>query len=734
MPHHRVRSIDRCGDSSGARRRAVAVGVLAALGLAWPAAAPPALAQAPGPDLFAVEPRSPEQLWEAVDYLSRTGQGRQAVPYIEAFNKLEVDDAELLKLRDRFGPGSFLRLADDPATRPYAAPLADRLVAAARRLQADPERIKSYIPGLLASREERDYAVDRLRESGSFAVPAIVAEMGKYNATDPRRERLVDAAGRLDTSSTPAWIAALDSPDPMIAADAARILGDLGDPRAIPFLTYPAASPDSPPPVKAAATLAIERLTGRPFAQQPKSPVQTLSDAADAFVRRQYEMPSEQVLLWRWDPARNAPAPTLAKRVDVEGIFGGAFAEQALRLAPGDRRAQVVSLGFKLSRAVDKVGYENFPGDDLETYGEALAAGPGVLGDLVREAIATGRPTLAAAAARALGRVADPALAAEGGRQHPLVEALSAPGRRLQLAAAKAIVDLAPPRPFPGSSRVVPTLARFLLSGESPRAVIVDGNPGRASQMAGSLRAMGYQVQAEPTGEAAFAAAVESADVELILAAHDQAGGSWDVQDVLSMFRGDARVASLPLFIYGPRDLEYRRPNLPANYPGVKFIVHTDDPEALERQIGRPSLLSGEERASQARRAAEALARIADSPRSLFVPDLAGVDELLVGAIGLRDVQGPVAATLAEIPSPRAQRALADAILDASRDPELRRDGARLLARSLQRFGPMLAPDQEAKLADAYASEGDVELRAGLGAALGALRRASRDADRPAPR
>lgn len=733
MRQHSVRSIGRCGASRKARRRAVAVAALAALGWSWPALAPTARAQAPGPELFAAQPKTPEELWGAVDYLSRTGQGRQAVTYLEAFNKAEVPDAELLKLRDQFGPGSFLRLADDPATQPYARPLADRLVAAARRLQADPERVRSYIPALLASKEEQDYAVARLRESGAFAVAPLAAEMQKYGATSVERTRLAYNAGRLDTSSVPAWIAVLDSPDVSLAADAAHILGALGDRRAVPFLTFPAAWPDSPGPLKAAAALAIEKLTGKPFDHQPKSPVDTLDDAAEALARHQYEMPSEQVLLWQWDAAQGLPAPYLAKQVDVEGIFGGKLAGQALLLEPKNRRAKVVRLGFLLERAVDKVGYANFPAKDQETYAEVLAAGPEILGDLVRGAIATDRPTLAAAAAEALGKVADPALPSSGGRPHPLIEALTAPGRRLQLAAARAIVDLAPSRPFAGSSRVVPTLARFLLNGDKPRAVVVDGNPARAAQMAGTLRGLGYEAEAATTGEAGFRAATQSADVELILASHDNAAGSWDVQDVLSTFRSDSRTSLLPLFIYGPLDLVHRRPNLAANYPGVKFIVHTDDPASLERQIGgRPSRLSDAERASQAKQAAEALAIIAARPRSLFTPDLAAVGETLSGAIGLGGVEGPVAATLADVPSPEAQRALADAILDASRDVSLRRDGALRLARSVQRFGPMLAADQEAKLADAYASEEDVELHTGLAAVLGALRRTSRDGERPA--
>ena len=45
---------------------------------------PAAKAQVPGPELFAKDPRTPLELWEAVDYLVRTDQAKKAVPYLEA--------------------------------------------------------------------------------------------------------------------------------------------------------------------------------------------------------------------------------------------------------------------------------------------------------------------------------------------------------------------------------------------------------------------------------------------------------------------------------------------------------------------------------------------------------------------------------------------------------------------------------------------------------------------------
>ena len=76
----------------------------------------------------------------------------------------------------------------------------------------------------------------------------------------------------------------------------------------------------------------------------------------------------------------------------------------------------------------------------------------------------------------------------------------------VQFAAAKALVTLAPMQPFPGSSRVVPTLARYLSHQALPRAVVIDGNPNRGSQLAGFLINLGYDSKVELTGANGFRA------------------------------------------------------------------------------------------------------------------------------------------------------------------------------------------------------------------------------------
>ena len=88
--------------------------------------------QVPGPELFAKEPRTSLELWDAIDYLVQTNQVKKALPYLDKFMKSKPDDATLIAIRNRFGAGSILRLSDDPLTRSFAKPLTEALVAAAQ--------------------------------------------------------------------------------------------------------------------------------------------------------------------------------------------------------------------------------------------------------------------------------------------------------------------------------------------------------------------------------------------------------------------------------------------------------------------------------------------------------------------------------------------------------------------------------------------------------------------------
>ena len=718
--------INRCYGTNTRSAGAIARRIAGSLALFLAIAAgygSPIRAQAPGPELFAKEPRTPLELWDAIDYLVRTDQTKKALPYLDKFMKSKPDDGTLIAIRNRFGPGSILRLSDDPVTRPFAKPLAEALVVAARNYTTRPERIKRFIGSLTKTAPEREYAIRRLREAGAYAVPFLVKALSRKGLPDKDRQQILHAMGQLDYSAVPPLVAVLDGPDPVLAADAARALGMIGDLRAIPFLTAPAALPDTPPGLRSAAREAIPRINGHSFDSQPRTPTQVLSDAAWRYHRHQIELGDEPVVIWAWDKEQNAVTPHEVSLTEAEATLGLRLAKDALRLSPGDRSAQIVHLSLMLEKAIERVGFTSFPAQDQATFDAAKAAGPTLLADVLKAAITDGKTDLAAVVASALGSVTDRKALSATGRPHPLVDAVYAPGRRLQFAAAKAVVKLAPTEKFPGSSRVVSTLARFLPNQALPRAVVIDANPNRGSQLAGFLINLGYDSELEVTGKQGFVAATTAADVELILISFDLFGQGWALNDTLANLKADSRTAAIPIFIYGPLNFQFRHPNLEQNYPGIRHLVQPVDAAMLKRQIkDMPLALGHAERVGYAREATELLAQIGKDRSNPMAANLSVAEPALSAALFEGETGRAAATVLGDVPDPSAQRSLADLILDPSRPVALRKDSIGELIRSIRQFGPLVTAAQEARLASMVREEGDSELGTVLETVIRTLR------------
>jgi HEAT repeat protein len=690
-----------------------------------------AYGQAPGPELFAKPPTTPMELWDAADYLVRTGQIQQAVPYLNSFIQSQPDDDTLLSIRDRYGAGSIMRLGDYPQTRRLEESITATLAQAVQRNATRPDRINRFIAALTKTNAEQDYAVQQLRQAGPYAIPFLVHAIQEPALSHDERSTILRNMGRLDRSTVPPLIAALDSPSATVAAGAATVLGAIGDPRAIPHLTFLAVRGQSPTagdaevsdPVRDEARRAIERLTGRPFASQSRAPIGVLTDEALRYHRHAVPFPAPPLILWTWDPNQTVPIANPVTQTEAEGYFGLRLARQALQLDPADAAAQVAFLSLALEKAVERAGFASFPASDPSgAFATALGSGPDLLGMVVRSALKDGKYDLAAVAVSALGSVTDRTALATGRRPNPLVEALTAPSRRVQFAAAQALVALEPREPFAGSSLVVPILARFVMGQALPRAIVIDGNMARGGQLVGYLKELGYDPILSPTGDDGFRRAAASADVELIILDNHLVQGDWRLTDTLANLRSDARTAGIPVYIVGPLDLEIKLNYMRSSFPSVKFLLRPDSAALLEQQLGgRPAGLSESERTSYARAATVLLARIASRPGSPFEPELSTAEPALAAALNMAATE-PAAAALSDVAVPDAQQGLADVVLDPSKAAAARQSTAAMLVRSIQRFGPLVAADQETRLLAAFDQERDLAMRTALAAVLGVLR------------
>ncbi len=694
---------------------AVVLGLGGFFALAAPSPAP---AQAPGLESFARKPTTPLENWEVADYLIRAGQPEQAVPYLKAFLAANPDDDTLLAVRDKYGTGSVLRLIDDAATRPLAQTITSKLSEASRRAATRPERVQRFIAALKASTEERKYAIDRLREAGPYAVPPIIKALVEPSTDLTTRTALVTGLGKLEKGAGPPLIATLDSTDATLVSDAAKALGEIGDARALPDLLYLAALPDSAPGAAARPRVlkAIEQITGSTYETQPKSAVKVLSEEARRYHTHGYRFPGESVLIWAWDDASKTPVSKTVPRQEAETALGLRAARKALALAPADQGAQASFLALAIEA------------DPASAKAGALAAGPAVLTQLVRTSIADGRSDLAVNAVELLGQVTSrDSLYSSGGPQ-PLVEALSAPDRRVQLAAAEAILNLDPRTVFPGSSRLVPVLSWFVRNQSRPRAVLIDGNVARGNQTAALLKEIGYDALVAPTGAKGFQWASDTADVELIVVDPHFVQGPWNLDDTLSNLKADARTAGLPVFVIGELALQSRLSSRLANFPGTRFIVTPANADVLKSELADGlkkrgvRALGAEERTALAKKASALLGKIANRPGNPFESDLAAAAPALTMALGDPNRAADVSPAMGDVPGADVQRGLAATFLDPSKPAPLRLSAAQQLAKHIRRFGPLLINDQEKRLLQALESEPDPALKDAVGAVIGALK------------
>ena len=502
-----------------------------------------ATAQAPGLERFARQPETPSELWNAITYLTRVGRTDQALPLLDRFVESDPDDATLLEIRDRYGVGSILRLEDDPRTAPRVAELLVRINDAAARAARDPARIDRGIALLGGSPVEQGQGLIRLREAGPYAVPALLEAVGSAEPGSPERALLVGNLGRLDRRVVPPLIAALESPDATMAADVASVLGRIGDPRALPALVWSATRDGL---VRDEAEAAVRRLAGPRAGALLEAPARLFLTEARRYLDGAYDFPEGQVEVWEW--LDGGVAARSVSEAEAEALLGERDARRAAELLPDDREAAALLLTFRVAE------YARDPELSPDDLGAELdAAGPEALADALTLALGAGYDDAAVPLAAALGRSSDPSMLAAGGNS-PLVAALGSPDRRVQLAAAEAILAIDPPRPFPGSSRVVPILSRSLEVGPAPQVVVASASTATTGLIAAGLASLGYDPIQALSADEAFALAVASAGVEALVVDPSGLRGARDARDLMIDLRADARTAGLPVLLPLPID------------------------------------------------------------------------------------------------------------------------------------------------------------------------------------
>lgn len=549
-------------------------------------------------------------------------------------------------------------------------------------------------------------------DHGEYAVPHLVGRL-KSDSSETRAQTM-EWLRRLGVQAVMPLVQALEIGDPMIAANALTVLGQIRDRRAFPYVAAYAQAPASvPETVRAAATRALGRM-GAPSGDLPGLFLQL----AESYYRRDTAVVDPfRATYIAWSCA---DGKLVASEVPRE-LYHLKLAEEVcydiLAWDPANMDARIL-LGSVLVAEQEAVA-----GSDPEGPGKALAGatemttslGADVMDGVLRKALADSRPEVAAGAVKALAKLTD---ADSFNPQGGLVQALSAPFREVRILAGLAVAHIHPRSGFGGSEQVVAALMEAVGQDAVKTAVVIDDNAETRNRMVGDLNARGWFAYGAATGPEGLTA-VRSYPVEdLVVIRYDLQDAT--VAEVVKALRADPKSQDKPVVILAEA----------AKIAGAKeswsdkaqgFVESPPVVESYEPTLRELVKITDPAREAATLLAAKAATTLAHmDPRGGVLPTAGAVPALVGSLKGDDRVRTPAIQALGRIADISSAPALLEVFGDASASEAVRGNAAVALARIARAAGSVPA-EIAAAMTAAVAGAGGREYIEMLGQACGIL-------------
>lgn len=705
-------------------------------------AAQPDAAQAPAagddkqpiaPDSpLVIEPKTPNELFDAVVLMVDLARPEIAKLYLQKFMESDPPDDLLLALREKHGPGIFLKFSNIEELQPLSIDLLNRNNAAFSKFARDPARLDALLKDLVSgTAAEKTVAQHQMQTSGVNVVPALISALGTP-AYAEHQNALVEMLALIGREAVPPLKAALIAPQPQVRQAAIQALGLIRDPSAIPDLLRFAGQAE-PSEDKSSASKAIAKILRTPSIPNSESSGvanRLLQQARDYFQgKTQYVLGTDKLATtWVWsDPLgtveeRRVPPATAAMQ---DALF---FAKAALDVAPDRQDVQTFYLVVLLAQEAALQGVsqplKSGPGSIVDL---ASSLGPDAVTRALGEALDLHQTRAAVAALQILsktGRVAQ--VRNVSGKQSVLQRSLAYPDRRVQFAAVQTILALDPASAYPGTDRVVAILGRALTQAEAtqPRGLVLDSVIERGQTLSGFLRDLNYEPTFLRTGREGFKTAATAQEVDLVLV--DINIQRWALSETIANFKADPRTTDLPIVIYGSSSNARAARVQTQQYRNVIFIEEPSASDDLRDQLtgflasqAEPPL-TAEERSSKALAAAQLLAFISSGQRRRMY-DLTPIEPQLLTAVENLELATPLMPVVGALPTKSAQSRLASLAGENGIPLPERTLAARQLTQHVRLHGLLISKEQVLALNQAWEQTADGPFHAELSSLMGLL-------------
>jgi CheY-like chemotaxis protein len=651
--------------------------------------------------LLATNPRTPAELLNAIDTLIELRALGDAYALVKQLAKTKPDEDAWANLVEKSGSALFLRLGRIEDLQPEGREISDAALAAADRRARDPQRLMALIDQLQdKSAAVRRGAMVRLLSGREAAVQALAAAL-----VDPSRQAqraaIRTALVQFGRDAPGPLVALLRSSLPIAQTEAIHTLAELGQSLTALDLLAPALLDSSPAEVQVAARDALVKLIGRvPDRDEATAALTRTAKSRFAEALEEADLEALPIVEWHWNGQKSSLdfslSPPLAEHLDRAANLAG----DAARLAPRRREVAWLALAARVEAEAYRIGIDQPAPTGPGTAAALLEAEDvDVLDGMLGYSLANGHTVAAAAAARALGKIARPEVLFHAQPQPgSLVEAARSGDRRLRFAALAAIMQLKPDRPYPGSSLVIEALGYMAGSFAAPRAMVADARSAEVERQAGLLASLGYETDAATNDREVVAQMIASPDYLFALIDFSLAAPTSGA--LLQRLRRDNRTARLPIgIIASTDDLDAAR-RLARRTPLANIIYRPVDEAGLQFQVERLLAQAGqrlvplEERQLHARQAVEWLLELATAERDTHnlrrVYNVRRAEPSLTVALQSPELSPIAAEVLAALGTASSQKSLVDIASQLGRPPEMRQAAAQAFAASVAQYGTLL--------------------------------------------
>jgi|GEM_PF-153490 len=660
---------------------------------------------------------------------------------------------QMLELSEKYENSldTLLLLINNPQVGDESRKILDIIYESHRRARMDPARIKENLERLAGAPNQQAFALDRLTESGEYAVPWMLEAL-----VDPARARLhpfiVRTLPKLGRPAVNPLVQALSVDNDVIQRFAAQALGRIGYPQALAYLRRLAVRDGENQAVREAATEAI----GQIVANDPR--LRGLAEASPSALffglAEQYYAGVESISPDPREPKVNVWFPGGKSLVRVEvprDIYNPVMcmrcceaslelakeqpAVSALWVAANFRREARLGLNVQSDEPAQTEDLTRLPDFPRSIY-FARSAGPDVCRLVLSRGVRDRDRDVALGSIAALAVTAGPAAMTTmtGPESTSLVEALQFPDLLVRIKAALAVGKSMPPETFRGADDVVRVLAGALALTGKQHFVLVDGDAAARDALATALAQRDATVVAAARlDEALTQAERELPHVDAILLASDLKAPN--VIEAARALTGHERFSLTPVLVYVKQADNLVADRLAGVSPkaGVVFVENGNGADwgklvdALARQFPRTAAKYGhvpftpEVSLALALDAAATLRGMAAHNSGVF--DLGIAEQPLIKALSHPSEELRIASlrVLALLDSQAAQRAIAAVALNLEASPSLRMAAFAALADSGRHFGLCLEPAILEVLVRQALSLPDLVLRTAASQALGAL-------------